>query len=114
MTDSETRMTRTAMLAAALLATVATPVVAQTDPVAAAADAALTQDRYAWDFVEGVTTEVGPRQAGTEAEKRGRDKLLKVPGVDAETKRRSAAMHKATKDAKRQQFAALGIGDLAL
>ena len=73
MTDSETRMTRTAMLAAALLATVATPVVAQTDPVAAAADAALTQDRYAWDFVEGVTTEVGPRQAGTEAEKRGRD-----------------------------------------
>ena len=73
MTDSETRMTRTAMLAAALLATVATPVVAQTDPVAAAAHAALTQDRYAWDFVEGVTTEVGPRQAGTEAEKRGRD-----------------------------------------
>ena len=73
MPDSEARMTRTAMLAAALLATVATPVVAQADPVASAADAALTQDRYAWDFVEGVTTEVGPRQAGTEAEKRGRD-----------------------------------------
>ena len=53
-----------------LLATVATPVVAQPIP-SAAADAALTQDRYAWDFVEGV--EVGPRQAGTEAEKRGRD-----------------------------------------
>ena len=73
MPDSEARMTRTAMLAAALLATVATPLVAQADPVASAADAALTQDRYAWDFVEGVTPEVGPRQAGTEAEKRGRD-----------------------------------------
>ncbi|WP_128892260.1 M28 family peptidase [Erythrobacter sp. HKB08] len=37
------------------------------------ANAALTQDTIAWDFVEGITTEVGPRQAGTEAEKRGRD-----------------------------------------
>ncbi|GMN02758.1 M28 family peptidase [Erythrobacter sp. MTPC3] len=39
----------------------------------AAADKALTADTYAWDFVEGVTTEVGPRQAGTEAETRGRN-----------------------------------------
>ncbi|MEP2737285.1 MAG: M20/M25/M40 family metallo-hydrolase [Erythrobacter sp.] len=38
----------------------------------AAADAALTSDKVAWDFVEGITTEVGPRQAGTEAEARGR------------------------------------------
>ena len=37
------------------------------------ADQALVKDSYAWDFVEGITTEVGPRQAGTEAEKRGRD-----------------------------------------
>jgi len=37
------------------------------------ADGALTLDTIAWDFVEGITTEVGPRQAGTEAEKRGRD-----------------------------------------
>ena len=36
------------------------------------ADAALTGDELAWDFVEGITTEVGPRQAGTEAEARGR------------------------------------------
>ena len=78
MPDSEARMTRTAMLAAALLATVATPLVAQADPVASAADAALTQDRYAWDFVEGVTTEVGPRQAGTEAEQRGRARKLRA------------------------------------
>ena len=66
-------MIRPSILAAALLSTVAAPVMAQSDPVASAADAALTEDRYAWDFVEGVTTEVGPRQAGTEAEKRGRD-----------------------------------------
>ena len=37
------------------------------------ADGALKGDTIAWDFVEGITTEVGPRQAGTEAEKRGRD-----------------------------------------
>ena len=37
------------------------------------ADMALRADDLAWDFVEGITTEVGPRQAGTEAEKRGRD-----------------------------------------
>ncbi|MGB7407059.1 MAG: M20/M25/M40 family metallo-hydrolase [Pontixanthobacter sp.] len=37
------------------------------------ADMALDHDTIAWDFVEGITTEVGPRQAGTEAEKRGRD-----------------------------------------
>ena len=38
-----------------------------------AAELALETDRYAWDFVEGLTTEVGPRQAGTEAEARGRE-----------------------------------------
>lgn len=37
------------------------------------ADMALTSDALAWDFVEGITTEVGPRQAGTEAERRGRE-----------------------------------------
>ena len=36
------------------------------------ADEALESDGLAWDFVEGITTEVGPRQAGTEAEARGR------------------------------------------
>ncbi|WP_228243219.1 M20/M25/M40 family metallo-hydrolase [Porphyrobacter sp. GA68] len=56
--------------AAAILAA---PVIAQpADPVAAAADLALDEDRLAWDFVEGITTEVGPRQPGTEAEARGR------------------------------------------
>ncbi|TCD04974.1 peptidase M28 family protein [Erythrobacteraceae bacterium CFH 75059] len=40
--------------------------------LAQAADTALENDGIAWDFVEGITTEVGPRQAGTEAEARGR------------------------------------------
>ncbi|MHA7818897.1 MAG: M20/M25/M40 family metallo-hydrolase [Erythrobacter sp.] len=38
----------------------------------AAADEAQHNDTVAWDFVEGITTEVGPRQAGTEDETRGR------------------------------------------
>src|SRR5688500_1512324 len=42
------------------------------DDLAEAADKALVEDTLAWDFVEGITTEVGPRQAGTEAEARGR------------------------------------------
>ncbi len=41
------------------------------------ADKALEADTIAWDFVEGITTEVGPRQAGTEAEARGRDWAVK-------------------------------------
>ncbi len=51
--------------------------------VEAAADHALDHDEIAYDFVEGITTEVGPRQAGTEAEKRGRDwavRWLKAKG----------------------------------
>ena len=31
------------------------------------------KDEYAWDIVEGLTTEVGQRMAGTEAEARARD-----------------------------------------
>jgi len=45
---------------------------AHADPLADAADEALANDTLAWDFVEGITTEVGPRQAGTDAEARGR------------------------------------------
>ena len=35
-------------------------------------DAALAGDQVAWDILEGITTEVGQRLAGTEAEERGR------------------------------------------
>ena len=34
-------------------------------------------DNYAWDITEGLTTEVGPRLAGTEAEARARDWAVK-------------------------------------
>ena len=46
------------------------PVVPQS--IAVLREAAL-QDDYAWDIVEGLTTEIGPRLAGTEAEARARD-----------------------------------------
>ena len=39
---------------------------------AALRDAALDHDDYAWDIVEGLTTEVGQRLAATEAEARAR------------------------------------------
>src|SRR5690348_11557868 len=47
---------------------------AQTAPDQAAIlrDQALHNDSLAWNILEGLTTEVGPRQAGTEAEARAR------------------------------------------
>jgi len=41
--------------------------------LAEGADKVLKHDMLAWNFVEGITTEVGPRQAGTEAERRARE-----------------------------------------
>jgi hypothetical protein len=69
--------------ALALLATVATPLLAQAPappppPVTVAPwinalrDDALANDHYAWDITEGLTTEVGQRAAGTAAEERAR------------------------------------------
>ena len=61
------------LFVASLLASAA-PSLAQTVPpeVAKLRDQALKDD-YAYDIVEGLTTEVGPRLAGTEAEARARD-----------------------------------------
>ena len=66
----------------ALLIAASVPLLAQTPPqpaamavdpaVAALRDDALVNDDYAWDIVEGLTTEVGQRLAGTEAEARAR------------------------------------------
>lgn len=67
--------------AAALLA--ASSLHASPATLADHADKAATSDTIAWDFVEGITTEVGPRQAGTEAEALGRAwtvKWLKANG----------------------------------
>ena len=68
------------ILVAASLLAAASPLAAQVhtspyvDPmVAALRDAALTGDNYAWDITEGLTTEVGPRLAGTDDEARARD-----------------------------------------
>ena len=65
------------LIAAFLLAAPA-PILAQAplptvldSKIAELRDAALA-DGYAWDIVEGLTTEVGPRLAGTEAEARAR------------------------------------------
>jgi hypothetical protein len=65
-------MTRTLTALAALA--LAVPAFADTPPqtLDQIADAARESDALAWDFVEGITTEVGQRQAGTEAEARGR------------------------------------------
>jgi hypothetical protein len=59
-------------LAALSLSFLSTIVSAQSPTLEAVADGALKADGIAWGFVEGITTEVGPRQAGTEAEARGR------------------------------------------
>lgn len=58
-----------AILAATFLAT---PALAQTMDVAVLRDAALKDD-IAWSITEGLTTEVGQRLAGTEAEARARN-----------------------------------------
>jgi hypothetical protein len=68
-------MNRKILLALAAMS-LAVPAQANIKPVPptleAMADEALASDWRAWDFVEGITTEVGQRQAGTEAEARGR------------------------------------------
>ena len=64
------------LFAAAAALTLVFPANAQAghheSPIAERADLALEHDTAAWDFLEGITTEVGPRQAGTPAEARGR------------------------------------------
>src|SRR3954452_24965714 len=69
-------LTASAAAAQQSIATLPPPVVA--DPgVAALRDNALANDHYAWDIVEGLTTEVGQRLAATEAEARARDWAVK-------------------------------------
>jgi hypothetical protein len=61
----------TSLASAQQAPTLAPPVV--TDPkIAMLRDDALENDRFAWDIVEGLTTEVGQRLAATEAEQRAR------------------------------------------
>ena len=65
---------RSGTLAALLLGSIFTPSLS----LAAPADndvirEAALKDDVAWDFTEGLTTEVGPRPAGTPQEARARD-----------------------------------------
>jgi carboxypeptidase Q len=62
----------TRMLLAALLLASAAPLPAAPAHIADLQAKALKDD-IAWDIVEGLTTEIGPRLAGTEAEARARD-----------------------------------------
>jgi len=65
-------LSATPALAQQSIKTLPMPVV--TDPkVATLRDNALDNDHYAWDIVEGLTTEVGQRLAATDAEARARD-----------------------------------------
>ncbi|QGP78445.1 M20/M25/M40 family metallo-hydrolase [Sphingobium sp. CAP-1] len=65
---------RSGTLAALLLGSILTPSFSLAAPADSAAirEAALKDD-VAWDFTEGLTTEVGPRPAGTPREALGRD-----------------------------------------
>jgi carboxypeptidase Q len=67
-------MKKILMLALCASAALASPLLAQARPeeTARLRDAALT-DTLAWDITEGLTTEIGPRKAGSEAEARARD-----------------------------------------
>ncbi|HEX8257045.1 MAG TPA: M20/M25/M40 family metallo-hydrolase [Allosphingosinicella sp.] len=62
----------TGLLAAASIAALPCPAFAQAGSTDALREAALG-DTLAWEITEGLTTEVGPRLAGTEAEARARD-----------------------------------------
>lgn len=68
-------MTRSPLALAAFSLAISAPSIAASPPkwtLTDQAQKALEEDKTAWDFVEGITTEVGPRMAGTEAEARGR------------------------------------------
>ena len=70
-------MTKRLLLAA--VAALALPAMANAQSMDAAAmrDAALKDDQLAWDITEGLTTEIGPRLAGTDDEARARDWAVK-------------------------------------
>src|SRR4051794_2206397 len=69
------RMKKLALLAAAALSF---PAIAQTpEQTDKLRDRALAGDEVAWDIVEDLTTEIGPRLAGTEAEARARQWAVK-------------------------------------
>ena len=67
-------MRKSLLLALAASAALCSPLFAQAKPeeTARLRDAAL-KDNLAWEITEGLTTEIGPRYAGSESEARARD-----------------------------------------
>jgi carboxypeptidase Q len=61
------------ILAIAALASLPAPAVSRTEMLPEKASETAKKDTFAYDIVEGLTTEIGPRQGGTEAEQRARD-----------------------------------------
>jgi carboxypeptidase Q len=66
-------MKKMLLLAAALTFPALATAQTAPDQTATLRDQALNGDTLAWDIIEGLTTEIGQRQAGTEAEARARD-----------------------------------------
>ncbi len=61
------------LIIAATLATLSAPAASRTVDIPYNASEAARKDTYAYDIVEGLTTEIGPRQGGTDAEQRARN-----------------------------------------
>ena len=76
-------MARKLLILAALAASALTaPAFAQTDPAVAKLRDAALKDDVAWDVVEGLTTEIGPRPAGSPQQARAREwAVAKLKGL---------------------------------
>ncbi len=72
-----------ALVAIAALSSFSAPAAARTVEVPYNAVEEAKKDTYAYDIIEGLTTEIGPRQGGTEAEQRARDwAIAKLDSLD--------------------------------
>jgi carboxypeptidase Q len=65
------------LVAIATLALLSSAANARTDALPYKASEEAQKDTYAYDIVEGLTTEIGPRQGGTESEQHARDWAIK-------------------------------------
>ncbi|MCM8556829.1 M28 family peptidase [Sphingomicrobium sediminis] len=73
MTKTSTRLALAALVSLPAVAIAQPAAMPTVDPMVAELRDAALEDELAWELLEGLTTEVGPRLAGTEAEARARD-----------------------------------------